>query len=177
MGLCHGLNAYRETVLRFLARHATTIAAVSAVALTLILALATSRGHTILNAIVDGDSRRLRHELLDLHVIGVLVLLLVTLSHAIVPFPTEVVSGTAGFVYGFALALPMLLVFWLASAILAYWLAVRFGRPLARRVVGDTRLTRAEGFVSRGGPVPLISVRLGPVTPPEANCSAARGVG
>jgi len=154
-------------------RHGTAIAALGIVALTLVLAFATSEGRTIVQAIVDGDTRRLRHELLDLHVLGVVVLLLVILSHAIVPFPTEVVSAAAGFVYGFAAALPMLLVFWLLSALLAYWLAERFGRPLARRVVGERNLRRAEEFVARGGPVPLISVRLVPFVPYNAICYAA----
>jgi uncharacterized membrane protein YdjX (TVP38/TMEM64 family) len=158
---------------RLLSRHGTAIAALGAVVLTLALAFGTSEGRTILQAIVDGDSRKLRHELLDLHVIGVLVLLLVCLSHAIVPFPTEIVSGAAGFVYGFAVALPLLLAFWVLSALLAYWLAERFGRPLARRVVGESRLRRAEDFVSRGGPVPLISVRLVPFIPYNAICYAA----
>src|SRR4051812_40960924 len=93
-------------------RHGTTITALGAVALTLVLAFATPTGREIVDAMVNGDTRRLRHELLDLHVIGVLALLLVMLSHAIVPFPMEVVNAAAGFVYGFAVALPMLLVFW-----------------------------------------------------------------
>jgi uncharacterized membrane protein YdjX (TVP38/TMEM64 family) len=114
-----------------------------------------------------------REELLDLHVVGVLVLLTVILSHAIVPFPTELVTAAAGFVYGFAAALPMLLLFWLASGMLAYWLARRYGRPLARRVVGTRRLRQAEEFVARGGPVPLISVRLVPFIPYNAICYAA----
>jgi uncharacterized membrane protein YdjX (TVP38/TMEM64 family) len=160
-------------VRRVLARHGTAIAALGVVLLTLALAFGTSEGRTILDAIASGDTSRLRHELLDLGVVGVLVLLLVILSHAIVPFPTEVVSGAAGFVYGFALAMPMLLVFWVLSALLAYWLAERFGRPLARRLVGERRLTQAEEFVSRGGPVPLVSVRLVPFVPYNAICYAA----
>jgi uncharacterized membrane protein YdjX (TVP38/TMEM64 family) len=158
---------------RLLARHGTALAAVGAIAAVVVLALATSQGRAILGAIGHGDSRRLRHELLDLHVVGVLVLLLVILSHAIVPFPSEVVSGAAGFVYGFALAFPMMLLFWLLSGLLAYWLAARFGRPLARRAVGESRLSRAEEFVSRGGPVPLLSVRLIPFIPYNAICYAA----
>jgi uncharacterized membrane protein YdjX (TVP38/TMEM64 family) len=65
------------------------------------------------------------------------------------------------------------LLFWLLSGLLAYWLAERFGRPLARRVVGERRLGRAEGWVDRGGPVPLLSVRLVPFIPYNAICYAA----
>ena len=103
-------------------------------ALVIVLAAATDTGRGVVDAISSGDSKELRRLLLDLSVGGVLVLLVVTLSHAIVPFPTELVTAAAGFVYGFWLAVPLLLACWLASALLAYWLAERFGRPLARRV-------------------------------------------
>ena len=158
---------------KLLARHGATFAALGAVAAMVVLATATGDGRAIVRALVDGDTRTLRTELLDLHVIGVLVLLTLILSHALIPFPTEVVSAAAGFVYGFALALPMLLLFWLLSGLLAFWLAARLGRPLARRVVGERRLAQAEGFVERGGPVPLLSVRLVPFIPFNAICYAA----
>ncbi|MEA2422727.1 MAG: hypothetical protein QOF55_1826, partial [Thermoleophilaceae bacterium] len=111
--------------------------------------------------------------LLALGVGGVLELLAVALSHAILPFPTELVTGAAGFVYGFWLAVPMLLVCWLASALLAYWLAERFGRPLARRLVGTRRLARAEELMDRGGAATLLSLRLIPLIPFNAICYAA----
>jgi uncharacterized membrane protein YdjX (TVP38/TMEM64 family) len=103
----------------------------------------------------------------------VLVLLAVILSHAIVPFPTELVTGAAGYVYGFWGALPMLLVFWLLSALLAYWLAERFGRPLARRLIGEERLARAERLVARGGSGALLSMRVIPLIPFNAISYAA----
>jgi uncharacterized membrane protein YdjX (TVP38/TMEM64 family) len=141
--------------------------------LVVVLASATTSGRHIVSATLDGDSRELRRLLLDLGVVGVLALLALVLSHAIVPFPSELVSGAAGFVYGFWLALPMMLVMWLASALLAYWLAERFGRPLARRLVGAERLERGERFVSRGGAAPLLSLRLIPLIPFNAVCYAA----
>jgi uncharacterized membrane protein YdjX (TVP38/TMEM64 family) len=103
----------------------------------------------------------------------VLVLLAVALSHAILPFPTELVTGAAGFVYGFWAAVPMLLVCWLASALLAYWLAERFGRPLARRLIGKDRLARAERAMERGGAPTLLSLRVIPLIPYNAICYAA----
>jgi uncharacterized membrane protein YdjX (TVP38/TMEM64 family) len=150
-----------------------TAASLGAVVLVIVLALATSTGRNIVDAILGGDSRELRRQLLDLGVGGVVVLLTVCLSHAIVPFPTELVSAAAGFVYGFWLALPLLLVCWLASALLAYWLAERFGRPLARRLVGTRRLARAEELMDRGGAATLLSLRLIPLIPYNAICYAA----
>ena len=158
---------------RFASRHLVTVTAVGMVALVIVLAAATQTGRHIVEATANGDSRELRRSLRALGVGGVLVLLAVCLSHAIVPFPTEIVTGAAGFVYGFWLAVPMLLLFWLLSALLAYWLAERFGRPLARRLVGADRLTRAEDMVERGGAGAMLSLRVIPLIPYNAICYAA----
>lgn len=158
---------------RFASRHLVTAAALGVIAVVILLAAATPTGRHIVEALFDGDSRELRRELLDLSVVGVLVLLAVALSHAIIPFPTELLTGAAGFVYGFWAAVPMLLVCWLASALLAYWLAERFGRPLARRLIGTDRLARAEAMMDRGGATTLLSMRLIPFIPFNAICYAA----
>jgi uncharacterized membrane protein YdjX (TVP38/TMEM64 family) len=160
-------------VSRFASRHLVTVAALGAVALVVVLATATATGRHIVDATVNGDSRELRRQLRDLGVGGVLVLLVVALSHAIVPFPTELVTAAAGFVYGFWLAVPLLLACWLASALLAYWLAERFGRPLADRLVGARRLERAEALMERGGAATLLAMRLIPLIPFNAICYAA----
>jgi uncharacterized membrane protein YdjX (TVP38/TMEM64 family) len=160
-------------VTRFVERHLVTLTALGTVVLVIVLAVATKSGRHIVDAMVNGDSRELRRELLALGVIGVLVLFTVALSHAIVPFPTEIVTAAAGFVYGFWAALPMLLVCWLASALLAYWLAERFGRPLARRLVGAQRLHRAEELMARGGAGTLLALRMIPLIPFNAICYAA----
>jgi uncharacterized membrane protein YdjX (TVP38/TMEM64 family) len=157
----------------FLARHAVALGTLGLIAGLIVLAVATQTGQNIVQATLDGNSRELRHELLGLGVGGVLVLLAVILAHAIVPFPSELATGTAGFVYGFWVTVPMMLAFWLASALVAYWLAERFGRPLARRLVGDRRLCQAEEFVGRGGSAALLSMRLIPLIPYNAVCYAA----
>jgi uncharacterized membrane protein YdjX (TVP38/TMEM64 family) len=160
-------------VSRFVSRHLVTITAIGTVVLVVALAVATDTGRHIVDATLHGDSRELRRALLDLGVGSVLVLLVVALSHAIVPFPTELVTGAAGFVYGFWLAVPLLLACWLASALLAYWLAERFGRPLARRLVGARRLERAEELMDIGGAATLLALRLIPLIPFNAICYAA----
>jgi uncharacterized membrane protein YdjX (TVP38/TMEM64 family) len=160
-------------VSRFASRHLVTVTSLGAIAIVIVLAAATGTGRNVVDAIVNGNTRELRRQLLDLGVGGVLVLLTVCLSHAIVPFPTEIVTAAAGFVYGFWLALPLLLVCWLASALLAYWLAERFGRPLARRLVGTRRLDRAEELMEIGGAATLLSLRLIPLIPYNAICYAA----
>jgi uncharacterized membrane protein YdjX (TVP38/TMEM64 family) len=157
----------------FFVRHAVVLTALGTVVLVIVLATLTSAGRDVVQAILDGDSRELRRLLLGLGVVGVLALAVLILSHAVVPFPSELVTGAAAYVYGFWLAVPMLLVFWLASALLAYWLAERFGRPLARRIVGQRRLTQAEEYVARGGAAPLLALRLIPIIPYNAVCYAA----
>jgi uncharacterized membrane protein YdjX (TVP38/TMEM64 family) len=143
------------------------------VVLVIVLAAATPTGRHIVRATLDGDSHELRDLLRGLGVGGVLVMAAVIFSHAVVPFPAELVTGAAGFVYGFWAAVPMLLVLWLVSALLAYRLAERFGRPLARRLVGQARLARAEQAVARGGAAPILALRLIPVIPYNAVCYAA----
>jgi uncharacterized membrane protein YdjX (TVP38/TMEM64 family) len=160
-------------VSRFASRHLVTATALGAIAIVILLAAATGTGRNVVDAIVNGNTRELRRQLLDLGVGGVLVLLTVCLSHAILPFPTEIVTAAAGFVYGFWLALPLLLACWLGSALLAYWLAERFGRPLARRLVGAKRLQRAEELMEIGGAATLLSLRLIPLIPYNAICYAA----
>src|SRR3954464_2387180 len=125
------------------------VPSLGAIAVVIVLAAATETGRHVVDSIVNGDTRELRRQLLDLGVGGVVVLLTVCLSHAIVPFPTEIVTAAAGFVYGFWVALPLLLVCWLASALLAYWLAERFGRPLAARVRGGQGPRGAAALVGR----------------------------
>jgi uncharacterized membrane protein YdjX (TVP38/TMEM64 family) len=160
-------------VSRFASRHIATAASLGAIAVVVVLTTTTGTGRNVVDAIFNGDTRELRHQLLGLGVGGVVVLLAVCLSHAILPFPTEIVTAAAGFVYGFWLALPILLVCWLASALLAYWLAERFGRPLARRLVGARRLQRAEDVMEMGGAATLLSLRLIPLIPYNAICYAA----
>jgi uncharacterized membrane protein YdjX (TVP38/TMEM64 family) len=112
-----------------------------------------------------GDVHRLRHQLRGLGFTGALLLIALIQVHAVVLFPSEVVNATAGLVYGFAVALPLLMASWLVSLLLAYWLGRYAGRPLVLRLVGDARLAHAEAALDRGGASALLVVRLIPVVP------------
>src|SRR4051794_41903486 len=101
---------------RFASRHLVTVTAVGMVALVVVLAAATETGRHIVDATLNGDSRELRRSLRALGVGGVLVLLAVCLSHAIVPFPTELVTGAAGLLYGVLGAPPLPLAAWAPTA-------------------------------------------------------------
>ena len=75
---------------------------------------------------------------------GALVLVAIILVHAVVLFPAEIPNAVAGLVYGFAVALPMVLAAWVASGLIAYCLGVWIGRPLAVRLAGEERVETAE---------------------------------
>jgi uncharacterized membrane protein YdjX (TVP38/TMEM64 family) len=114
---------------------------------------------------VHGDVHGLRAELRDLGAAGAAVLVGLILLHAVVLFPAEIVNATAGLVYGFAVALPLVMAAWLVSGLLAYWLGVVAGRPLALRLAGEQRVAVAERVIDRGGASALIVSRLVPFVP------------
>lgn len=112
-----------------------------------------------------GDTTGLRDQLRDLGGWGVLVLLGVVLAHAVVPYPAEIPTAAAGFVYGFALALPIIVAGWLMSGLATYAIGRFAGRSLLYRLAGERRFARAEQAVLRGGAPVLLAARLVPVVP------------
>ncbi len=114
---------------------------------------------------VRGDTDALRNELRGLGAASVGVLLVLMLVHVVVWFPSEIVTAAAGFVYGFWLALPLVLAGWLVSALGSYALGRYAGRPLLHRIAGRDRFERAERVVARGGWPVLMAARLVPIVP------------
>ncbi len=115
--------------------------------------------------VVSGDAAQLRHELRDLGAAGALVLTGLMLVHAVVPFPSELVNAAAGFVYGFWIALPLVLAGWTLSALATYAIGRHAARPAVRRLAGDARLASAEELIERGGVTALLAARLIPIMP------------
>lgn len=141
--------------------------------LVLIAVAALPGARNMVGAALDADASAVRRQLLALGALGPVLLSLAILAHAAVPYPGGVATAAAGYVYGFAVSAPVLLASWLASALLAYWLARLAGRPLAQRVIGADRLAAGERLVERGGATALIAVRLVPLVPFNAVCYAA----
>ncbi len=112
-----------------------------------------------------GDTTGLRDQLRELDAWGVAVLLAIILAHAVIPYPAEIPTAAAGFVYGFALALPIIMAGWLLSALLTYAMGRYAGRSLLHRLAGERRFRRAEAVVLRGGASVLLAARLVPVVP------------
>lgn len=98
-------------------------------------------------------------------VAGAAVVVGLALGHAVVSFPSEILNIAAGYAYGFWIALPLLMVSWTASCLLAYWLARRFGDRIASRLVEPRALERLREWAA-DAPVPvLLAVRAIPVVP------------
>ena len=127
----------------------------------------------IATASFDGDGALVRSRTQALGAAGALVLLALVLAHAVIPYPAELTTAAAGYVYGFGLGFGLMMVSWFLTALLAYELAREVGRPAARKLIGERRLEKAESFVERGGPTGLIAARFVPLIPFNAVCYAA----
>jgi uncharacterized membrane protein YdjX (TVP38/TMEM64 family) len=113
---------------------------------------------------LHGHFRGLRVYIQSLGAGGFALLLGLMLAHAIVFYPSEIVTATAGYVYGFLPGLAFVVVGWLLGALLSYALGASVGRPILRSVLGR-RFTRLERGMERGGTSLLLSARLIPVVP------------
>ncbi len=127
----------------------------------------------VATAAFEGDGKLVRSRTHDLGAAGALVLLALVVAHAAIPYPAELTTAAAGYVYGFGAGFALMMVSWFLTALLAYELAREVGRPVARKLIGERRLEKAEQFVDRGGPTGLIASRFVPLIPFNAVCYAA----
>jgi uncharacterized membrane protein YdjX (TVP38/TMEM64 family) len=114
---------------------------------------------------VHGDVNALQAQLQGYGAWGAAVLVTLILVHAVVLFPSEIANATAGLVYGFWLGLPIVMVAWTVSGLLAYALGAALGHPIAVRLAGEARVERAERVIERGGVTALLLSRLVPFVP------------
>ena len=117
------------------------------------------------SAAFSGDLGEMRSELDSLGGAAALVLIGIALVHSIVPFPAELPTAAAGFVFGFALGFPLMVFAWTLSCLVAYGLARGIGPPLLDRLVGRERMEATDRLIARGGWPILLAGRLIPVIP------------
>ena len=117
------------------------------------------------SAAFAGDLSEMRSELDSLGAAAALVLIGIALVHAVVPFPAEFPTAAAGFVFGFAIAFPLMVVAWTLSCLVAYALARGIGPPLLDRLAGKERMEATDRLIARGGWPILVAGRLIPVVP------------
>ena len=89
----------------------------------------------------------------------------IALVHAVVPFPAEFPTAAAGFVFGFAVAFPLMVLAWTMSCLAAYLLARGVGPPVLNRLAGRERMEATDRLIARGGWQILLAGRLIPVVP------------
>lgn len=141
------------------------VVAVAVTVLLVVLALEVPALHDALGHVLDGDTAALREQLRDLGVAGALVLVGLVLVHTVVPYPAELALAVAGYVYGFWIGVPLMLLAWLATGLLGYALGRSLGRPAARRLLGTRRVDRLAAMLENAGAFPLLASRLLPVVP------------
>jgi uncharacterized membrane protein YdjX (TVP38/TMEM64 family) len=113
---------------------------------------------------IGGHFGSLRVYIRGLGVGGLALLLALMLLHALIFYPSEIVTATAGYVYGFLPGLGFVMAGWLVSALLAFLLGRILARPLLHAVLGR-RFTSLQGTIERGGVPLLLAGRLIPVVP------------
>lgn len=113
---------------------------------------------------LQGHFDALRTYIRSLGAGGLALLLGLMVAHAVVFYPSEIVTATAGYIYGFGPALGLVSCGWLLTALLSYALGRTVGAPLLRALLG-TRFSRVERGVADGGISLLLAGRLIPVVP------------
>jgi uncharacterized membrane protein YdjX (TVP38/TMEM64 family) len=114
--------------------------------------------------VAHGQFTGLRNYIRSLGAGGFLLLLGLMVVHAIVWYPSEIVTATAGYVYGFGPGLAFAVGGWYLGALLSYALGVSVGRPLLLRILGH-RFAWLVRTMERGGISLLLLGRLIPIVP------------
>jgi uncharacterized membrane protein YdjX (TVP38/TMEM64 family) len=116
-------------------------------------------------AAIHGDNDEVRQQIDRLGAAGPLLILALTLLHAVVFYPAEVVDAAAGFAYGFLPALALMMLGWVLSGLICWAVGHRVARPLLDRWLGEERFERVEQAIERGGPTLLLAMRVIPILP------------
>jgi uncharacterized membrane protein YdjX (TVP38/TMEM64 family) len=148
----------------YLRRHSGLIATGVALALTALLFVLIPELRRAFSLTARGDLSGLRHYIRGLGAGGAALLFGLMLLHAIVFYPTEILTTTSGFVYGFLPGLGLAITGWVCSSVISYWLGRTIGRPVLLAVLGK-RFVRLEQAMETGGVQLMLSARLVPIVP------------
>jgi uncharacterized membrane protein YdjX (TVP38/TMEM64 family) len=129
--------------------------------------------HEAALAAIHGETDKVQSEIADLGVAGPLLILVLTLIHAVVFYPAEIVDAAAGLAYGFLPALALMMFGWVLSGLACFFVGRSVARPLLDRWFGSARFERIEARIERGGAKALIAARLIPIFPFSIVCYAA----
>ncbi len=129
--------------------------------------------HEAALAAIHGETDKVRSEIASLGIAGPLLILALTLIHAVVFYPAEIVDAAAGLAYGFLPALLLVMTGWILSGLACFFVGRSVARPLLDRWFGSERFERIEARIERGGAKALIAARLIPIFPFSIVCYAA----
>ena len=125
---------------------------------------------------LHGDFAGLRTYIKHLGAGGLALLIGLMLMHALIYYPTELVTATTAFVYGWLPGLAIAVGGWLLSALLSYLLGRLLAGPLLQSLLGR-RYRDFERAIERGGTPLLLGYRLIPIVPFSFMGYAAGAVG
>jgi uncharacterized membrane protein YdjX (TVP38/TMEM64 family) len=129
--------------------------------------------HEAALAAIHGETDKVQSEIASLGIAGPLLILVLTLIHAVVFYPAEIVDAAAGLAYGFLPALLLMMLGWVLSGLACFFVGRSVARPLLDRWFGSERFERIEARIERGGAKALIAARLIPIFPFSIVCYAA----
>jgi len=112
---------------------------------------------------LSGDTGALRDDLSGVG--GVVLVLALSLAHAVVLFPAEILDAAAGYVYGFWIGLPLMMFGWLLNGILCHQIGRHAARPGLIKIFGRDRFMGYERAIERGGITLLLAMRMVPIVP------------
>lgn len=148
----------------FLERHAALLLTVGVIVLTGVLFVVISPLRHSVSYAAHGNLSGLRDYIRSLHAGGALLLFALILIHSVVPYLSEILTTTSGYVYGFLPGLALAIFGWTCTAVLTFWLGRVIGKPVLRRVLGK-RFEDLDRGMENGGIRLMLLARLIPIVP------------
>ncbi len=105
------------------------------------------------------------------------IVLLEMLQTVAGPVPGTAIEAASGFLFGPWWGTLYAMAGIVAGALIAYFLARRFGRPLIQRFVSQEDVQRLDHFLERGGSLMFFLLWLFPLVPDDLVCLAAGLIG
>ena len=161
-------NLVEELVEELAEEHTDWIPTIAAIVGALSIVVLVLLVHPLRHAVTDalsGDTGSLRSDLKGLGAGGVILVLALAISHAVVFYPAEILNAAAGFVYGVWFGFPLMMLGWLLNGVLCHQVGRHAARPALVRMLGAERFTGYERVVERGGITLLLACRMVPIVP------------
>ena len=163
-----GLSRVEVAVEDLAEEHTDWIPIIAAVTCALSIVALVLLVHPLRQAVGDalsGDTASLRADLKGLGAGGVVLVLAIAVSHAVIFYPAEILNAAVGFVYGVWIGFPLVMVGWLLNGVLCHQVGRHAARPALVRMFGAERFGRYERVVEQGGVTLLLACRMVPIVP------------